>query len=260
MSDMTKENKAKLAVDSLMDSCKMLAELSKGMERKEGYDAYFVPETFWYNRVHLHSDTSSDIKETIQEVASRVRAGELPPLLSWNEDDFDKKEMKHLLLDAGYVPIVAQILMYISLEGRTPVECAPQVDGIQPEEAEKWSLMTAEAFAKPPETEGMKLLSTQEDCDFLVWRESNGDAAGEMLGGTLLICKDKNAGIHEVSTLPEHRRKGIGAALVNRAFDMAVEKGCTYATLQASELGSYLYSQLGMEEVGYLQNWILPRE
>jgi GNAT superfamily N-acetyltransferase len=106
----------------------------------------------------------------------------------------------------------------------------------------------------------MKLLSTQEDCDFLVWRESNGDAAGEMLGGTLLICKDKNAGIHEVSTLPEHRRKGIGAALVNRAFDMAVEKGCTYATLQASELGSYLYSQLGMEEVGYLQNWILPRE
>jgi GNAT superfamily N-acetyltransferase len=151
--------------------------------------------------------------------------------------------------------------MHISLQGRTPSQNAPQVEKIRQEEVEVWSQMTAEAFGKPAETEGMKLLSTHKDCDFLTWQESDGDnASGKMLGGTLLICKDKNAGIHEVSTLPEHRRKGIGAALVNCAFDMAVEKGCTYATLQASELGSYLYSQLGMEEVGYLQNWILPRE
>jgi ribosomal protein S18 acetylase RimI-like enzyme len=151
--------------------------------------------------------------------------------------------------------------MYISLEGRLPMLTSPQVETIQPKEAEIWSQMTAEAFGKPAETEGMKLLSTHKNCDFLVWRESDGDnATGKMLGGTLLICKDKNAGIHEVSTLPEYRRKGIGAALVNRAFDIAVQKGCTYATLQASELGSYLYLQLGMEEVGSLHSWIMPRE
>ncbi len=262
MMDMTKENKAKQAVDSLMDSCEILAGLSKGMERHEGYDAYFVPETFWYNRIYLKGNTSSDVKETINEISARVKAGELPPLLSWNDDDYDKKEMRRLLLNAGYVPIVTQTLMYISLEGRSPITNSPQVEHIRPEEAETWSQMTADAFGKPPETEGMKLLSTHEDCDFLVWRESDAEESGtgEMLGGTLLICKNKNAGIHEVSTLPEHRRKGIGAALVNRAFDIAVEKGCTYATLQASEMGYPLYLRLGMEEVGYLHNWIMPRE
>lgn len=284
MMDISKEEKAKLALDSLLDSCEMLAELSGGMERKDGYDAYFVPETFWYNRVHLNGEvkgnTSSGLKETIDEISSRVRTGELPPLLSWNNDDYDKKEMRRLLSNAGYVPMVTQTLMYMPLKGRQPMSSPAQVDHIQPEEAENWSKMTAAAFGKPPETEGMKMLATHKDCDFLVWRESDVDGfvadnpaadgpvtddsavdgpdAGEMLGGTLLICKDGNAGIHEVSSMPEHRRKGIGAALVNRAFDIAVQKGCTYATLQASEMGYPLYLHLGMEEVGYVHNWIMP--
>ena len=59
--------------------------------------------------------------------------------------------------------------MYISLEGRLPMQTSPQVETIQPEEVETWSQMTADAFRKPPETEGMKLLSTQKDCAFDHW-------------------------------------------------------------------------------------------
>ena len=53
-----------------------------------------------------------------------------------------------------------------------------------------------------------------------------------MLGGTLLICQGENAGIHEVSTHPEHRGKGYGKALMHKAFTLATAKGCKYATLQ----------------------------
>lgn len=253
--NMTREDKAKLALGSLMDSCELLAALSKGAEHTKEYDAYFVPETFWYHRVHLHHASRDGLKETIDQIASRVQEGTLPPLLSWCDYDFDKKEISRILLRAGYVPIVTQKAMYMSLEGRIPGEVQPQVEMVCPEDVGIWSEMSAEAFNKPPETEGLLLLSDHKDCDFLTWKED-----GEMVGGTLLICKNKNAGIHEVSTMPKHRRKGVGAALVGRGLDIAVEKGCTYATLQASEMGFSMYQKLGMEDVGEIHSWLMPRE
>ena len=253
MCEITRENKAKEAVNSLLDSCKMLAGLSKGMKQQKEYDAYFVPETFWYNRVHLKGEQGSNIEELIGEISTKVRAGELPPLISWNNDDYDKKTMRRLLSGAGYVPIVTQTLMYMSLEGRVSKEVASQIDVIDPSEVRDWSQMSADGFKKPPETEGLVLLADHKDCDFFTWRED-----GAMVGGTLLICQDEHAGIHEVSTLEEYRRKGIGAALVNRALDKAVEKGCTYATLQASDMGCSVYEKLGMEDVGSLHTWLLP--
>ena len=49
--------------------------------------------------------------------------------------------MRRLLSGAGYVPMVTQTLMYISLEGRLPMQTSPQVGTIQPEEVETWSQM-----------------------------------------------------------------------------------------------------------------------
>ena len=253
--NLTKRDKAELALGSLIDSCEILAGLSGGVENASGYDAYFVPETFWYNRVCLHGGDVSALNETIETIASRVQSGELPPLLCWGDWDYEEKEISRILLRAGYVPMVTQKAMYISLEDRKEIPSKVEVEKIQPLEAERWSDMTAKAFAKPPETDGMKLLADLSECDFLVCRGEE-----EMIGGTLLICKGENAGIHEVSTLPDYRRRGIGAALVNHAFDIAVKKGCKYATLQASELGYPLYLSLGMEEVGCIHNWIMPME
>lgn len=253
MSEITRENKAKEAVNSLLDSCRILAGLSNGMEEKKEYDAYFVPETFWYNRVHLKGEQGSNIEELIGEISFRVKKRELPPLISWNNDDYDKKTMRRLLSGAGYVPIVTQTLMYMSLEGRTPGKQASQVEKVEPGEVRTWSQMSADGFRKPPETEGLVLLADHKDCDFFTWRED-----GTMVGGTLLICQNEHAGIHEVSTLQEYRRKGIGAALVNHALDTAVCKGCTYATLQASDMGYSVYEKLGMENVGSLHTWLLP--
>ena len=56
-------------------------------KRRKGLDIFEKPH-LW------DAERPCDLKETIQEISSRVQAGELPPLLSWNEDDFDKKEMR----------------------------------------------------------------------------------------------------------------------------------------------------------------------
>ena len=253
MPELSIREKAALALQSLPDSCEILAGMSGGMKRGEAYDAYFVPETFWYNRVLLRPGCAAP--EGLPAVlAAEVRAGRLPPLLGWLDGDYPDTLLFPALKQAGYVPMTKQYAMYLSLEGWTASEAPPQVEAMRTEEAEAWSDMTARGFGKPPETGGMVLLARARAADFLLWRES-----GEMLGGTMLICKDGNAGIHEVSTLPEQRRRGIGQALVRRALDIAALGGCKRATLQASELGLALYRSLGFEEVGVIHNWILPK-
>ena len=49
----------------------------------------------------------------------------------------------------------------------------------------------------------------------------------------------------DVSTLPEHRRKGYGACLTRVGLDDARRKGYRYASLNASSLGYSLYRSLG---------------
>ncbi|MBR1659214.1 MAG: GNAT family N-acetyltransferase [Oscillospiraceae bacterium] len=245
------DEKAALALRSLADSCEVLAGLSGGARHKEFYDAFFVPETFWYNRVLLRP--GGDGEALVGEISEDVKAGKLPPLLGWLDSDYPDAALFPVLKRAGYVPVTKQRAMYLSLAGRQPHETPFQVEAVPAGEIEAWSDMTARGFGKPPETGGMVLLAGAAAAEFLRWRE--GD---ETKGGVMLLCAADNGGIHEVSTLQEHRGRGIAAALMNRALDLAAERGCACATLQASELGLPLYRSLGFEDVGLIHNWILP--
>lgn len=255
MKALTRDEKATLALEGLTDCCALLAGLSGGTRHFEGYDAYFVPETFWYHRVSLRPGIGN-LQRAVDEIAEGAKAGKLPPLLGWLDCDYPDTELFPILKRAGYIPVTVQRAMYLSLEGRESSPVPPQIQLMEPAEAVEWSEMTARGFGKPPETGGMRLMADHGVGDFLLWREE-----GKLIGGTLLVCERGNGGIHEVSTLPEYRRKGVGSALVGRALDMAAEKGCGFATLQASELGFPLYVSLGFEHVGDIHNWLLkPRD
>ena len=54
------------------------------------------------------------------------------------------------------------------------------------------------------------------------------------------------------------RGKGIASSLMNCAMAIAKEKGCKYATLQASPMGAPLYEKLGFEAVGEVHTWLVP--
>lgn len=251
--EITAEKKAELAIRSLSDSCAMFAALSGGTKRFEGYEAWFAPETFWYHRVRLLR------AEALPEVAAGIRAGELPPLLGWLDADFPGSELEQRVRDAGFIPLTDQTAMYRALEGYAPAAAPGQAEVLKdPAEAEAWAKACARAFGKPPETAGMALLAEKgRDAErvFLLWREG-----GEIAGGTLLCCAGGNGGIHEVFTLPEYRNRGIATALVRRALDLAAERGCACATLQASPLGVPVYRALGFEAVGTVRNWLYPPE
>jgi GNAT superfamily N-acetyltransferase len=60
-----------------------------------------------------------------------------------------------------------------------------------------------------------------------------------------LFLSDALAGVYNVATVPEHRGKGLGAALTWAAARAGADAGLTRAVLQASQMGEPVYARMG---------------
>lgn len=249
----TVNEKARFAMESLLDSCELVASYSKGQQTAENYTAYFAPETMWYNRVYLHASAMDGLENTVSAVASGVREGKLPPLISWLSTEISSKAIRPFVKAEGYInPLPVQTAMFLDLENYTPAAPTVAVEHVATDKVGEWADAIAAAFGKPTEHDGMVLIAADKHCSFLAHCEE-----GKMVAGMLLICVGDNAGVHEVATMEAFRGKGIASSLMNYAMALAKENGCKYATLQASPMGALLYESLGFEAVGEVHTWIM---
>jgi GNAT superfamily N-acetyltransferase len=74
-----------------------------------------------------------------------------------------------------------------------------------------------------------------------------GYAEGRPACTSLLFRTGSVAGIYWVSTLPEFRNRGFGAAITLRAVSAGKDKGCQLASLQASAMGKPVYARIGFD-------------
>lgn len=66
---------------------------------------------------------------------------------------------------------------------------------------------------------------------------------------TCEVCiTDGTAGIYNVTTRPEHRRRGIAAAMVSAGLSFAVSRRCALACLSSSGEALTIYRRLGFRE------------
>lgn len=69
------------------------------------------------------------------------------------------------------------------------------------------------------------------------------------------------AGIYNVATPPEHRRRGYGEALTWAAVEEGRRLGCDHSVLQASPMGAPIYRRMGYVDLGtYVQLAYEPTE
>ncbi len=70
----------------------------------------------------------------------------------------------------------------------------------------------------------------------------------------LVSVSGTTAGIYNVATPTEHRRRGYGAALTWAAVEQGARLGCDHAVLQSSDVGESVYRAMGFVDVGrYVQ-------
>jgi ribosomal protein S18 acetylase RimI-like enzyme len=79
-----------------------------------------------------------------------------------------------------------------------------------------------------------------------VWRD------GVVAGVCLTVESDDAAGVYWVTTLPEHRSRGVGRALMHAVLN---EFPVLPMTLSATEVGRPLYDSLGFSVVTQAAWW-----
>jgi hypothetical protein len=77
-----------------------------------------------------------------------------------------------------------------------------------------------------------------------------GRVEGEPVTSATVVVTGTTAGIYNVATPAEHRRRGYGAAATWGAIEQGVASGCDLAVLQASDLGAPVYRAMGFVDVG----------
>ncbi len=67
------------------------------------------------------------------------------------------------------------------------------------------------------------------------------------VGTSTVYISDGVAGIYNITTAPEARGKGVGDTVTRMAMIAGKEKGCAFATLQATKMGKPVYEKIGYE-------------
>lgn len=81
------------------------------------------------------------------------------------------------------------------------------------------------------------------------WRHYLGWLDGKPVATTTIYLAAGVAGVYFVMTVPEARRRGIGAAITHAALQEARAKGSEYGVLGSSQAGRSVYAGLGFREL-----------
>ena len=82
-----------------------------------------------------------------------------------------------------------------------------------------------------------------------------GAVEGEAVTTAIGVTIDDSVGVFSVATVPEHRRRGYGAAVTARAVRDGFDAGARWAWLSASPAGEPVYRSLGFATVERWDFW-----
>jgi GNAT superfamily N-acetyltransferase len=215
-----------------------------------GVPDYFLNVVF---RTRLPSRRPGDL---IDETLEHFRSRNVQKLSWWAESETPRAELDQQLLSRGLTfkeggTGMAADLMELAEEVRP----APGLT-IRPVEDKtalrQWVHIMRVGFETPEYAEG-RLFDLFADVAFEP--PIKGYLAvlnGQPVGTAQLFLSAGVAGIYNVTTLPEARGQGVGAAVTRAALLEARRRGCRISILQASHLGYPVYLRLGFKDYGKL--------
>jgi ribosomal protein S18 acetylase RimI-like enzyme len=112
--------------------------------------------------------------------------------------------------------------------------------------------LSARGFEMP--VEFVEMLIADSMIDDPAFAVVVGSVDGVPASCAMVSVTGTTAGIYNVATPAEFRRRGYGEAATWAAIEAGAQRGCDHAVLQASEMGAPVYRRMGFVDVGrYVQ-------
>lgn len=83
-----------------------------------------------------------------------------------------------------------------------------------------------------------------------------GYVDGRPVATSALIVSDGVAGVYNVATLPEYRKRGLGEAMTWHAVREGAASGCVIGSLQASAMGQPVYARMGFRNIAPYETYV----
>lgn len=203
-----------------------------------------------FNSIFRAQLPSDKIDATIQSLLAQGSLRNIP-LLWWtgpatHPDNLGDYLLKHGFIQAGVVPGMAVDLEHLN-------ENLPAVSGLSvkavrdTETMQQWIQTCITGFGMPdsligPFSEFMSQSSSGEIQPYL------GLLNNQPVATSLMVLAEGVAGLYNIATIPEARRKGIGAWMTLIPLLEARTQGYRAGILHASEMGIGVYRSLGFQE------------
>ena len=190
--------------------------------------------------------TVRDAENRVKSITSKLEKHKVPGYF-WVGPCTKPANLEDLLLQNGWNYLASPPAMAVDL---ALLGSAPEVSGLElrrvvtNEDYERWKETVAAGFKLPLNV--AQLFQKPKD-DSVRFYTALLD--GQPVGTTAMVIVNGVPGIYCVSTLPEFRRRGIGAVLTTLPLLDARAEGYQMATLQSSVMGYPIYTKLGFREV-----------
>jgi GNAT superfamily N-acetyltransferase len=205
----------------------------------------------------LRPDRADDvIAESIQLLKARNVPG------SWHVGpSMRPSDLGDRLLAAGFVHGGAEPGMAVALADLTDERIGPadlRIARITSDEAlSTWAATLARGFGEGPKEADWVAEVYRREGYGDPWRHYLAYLDDEPVATATIYLDAGVAGVYFVMTVPEARRRGIGAAITRAAVHQARDAGVQYAVLGSSPAGRSVYTSLGFREycLVHLYEW-----
>ncbi len=215
----------------------------------------------WFNGILCSNPPAEGDESFIMDSIQYFREKEVGVFTWWLEPHVQASDWKSALSKHGFG--FADDTPGMAVDLREMNESTPSIDGFEirdvrdEESMRTWANVFIQGYGLPPDWESLTFdlwLSLGLD---LPLSNYLGYWNGEPVSTSSLFLGGGAAGIYCVSTVPEARGKGIGAALTLRPLVEAREMGYRVGVLQSSEMGFGVYKRLGFRHLCQIENFYL---
>jgi ribosomal protein S18 acetylase RimI-like enzyme len=215
----------------------------------------------WFNGVLCSNPYNEGDESFIDETVDYFRAKGVNTFTWWMEPHLKPSDWKPALSRHGFgysndTPGMAIDLLEMA-------ESLQRVDGLEirvagdAESIRTWVKVFLKGYGLPADWESTVFdLWMQLGLD-LPMRNYLGYLDGKPVSTSSVFYGGGAAGIYCVSTLPEARGRGIGAAITLKPLQAAREMGYRVGVLQSSEMGFNIYKNLGFRHLCQIENFYL---